>query len=106
MSLSDIFQKTFMAGLGMQEKFKEFIDELINKGELSEAQGKKLFNEWSKKAGKTKDEFEKNMADLVSKSLDKINIPAKSEVDELNKKIQSLSKKVDKLEKALNKDRS
>lgn len=104
MSLSDIFQKTFMAGLGMQEKFKEFVDELINKGELSEAQGKKLFNEWSKKAGKTKEDFEKNMADLVNKSLDTINIPKKSEVDELNKKLQALSKKVDKLERSLDKE--
>ncbi|MDO8281703.1 MAG: phasin family protein [Thermodesulfovibrionia bacterium] len=104
MSLSDIFQKTCMAGLGIQEKFKEFVDELINKGELSEAQGKKLFDEWSEKAGKTKEDFEKNITDLINKSLDTINIPKKSEVEELNKKVQALSKKVDKLERSLNKE--
>lgn len=104
MSLSDIFQKTFMAGLGMQEKFRELLDELIKKGELSEVQGKKLFDEWSEKAGKTKDDFEKNITDLINKSLDKISIPNKAEVEDLNNKIQSLSKKVDKLEKTLNKD--
>ncbi|MBI4825779.1 MAG: phasin family protein [Nitrospirae bacterium] len=104
MSLSDIFQKTFMAGLGMQEKFKEFVDELIDKGELSEAQGKKLFDEWSIKAGKTKEDFEKNITDLINKSLDTVNIPKKSEVEELNKKLQALSKKVDKLERSLDKN--
>jgi polyhydroxyalkanoate synthesis regulator phasin len=104
MSLSEIVQKTLMAGLGMQEKLKEYIDELIKAGELSEVQGKKLFEEWSEKASKTKDDFDSNMADLINKSLEKINIPTATEVEELNKKLKSLSKKVDKLEKAISKD--
>jgi len=104
MSLSEILQKTMMAGLGMQEKFNEFIDELIKKGELSEAQGKKLFEEWSEKAGKSKEDFDKNLAELTNKSLEKINLPTKTEVEDLGKKVQSLSKKLDKLEKAISKD--
>ncbi len=104
MSLSEIFQKTLMAGLGMQEKFNEFIDELIKKGELSEAQGKKLFDEWSEKAGKTKEDFDKNINDLIKKSFEKINIPSRTEVEELDKKVRSLAKKVAKLEKSLPED--
>ncbi len=104
MSLSEIVQKTLMAGLGMQEKFNEFIDELIKKGELSEAQGKKLFDEWSEKAGKTKEDFDKNINDLIKKSLEKVNIPSRTDVEELDKKVRSLAKKVAKLEKSLPKD--
>jgi polyhydroxyalkanoate synthesis regulator phasin len=104
MSLSEIFQKTIMAGLGLQEKLSEFIEELIKKGELSEAQGKKLFEEWTEKAGKTKEDFDKNLSELINKSLEKINLPTRTEVEELSRKVQSLSKKLDKLEKTLLKD--
>ncbi|MBI4843717.1 MAG: phasin family protein [Nitrospirae bacterium] len=104
MALSEIFQKTLLAGLGIQEKLGELIDELVKKGELSEAQGKKLFKEWSDKAGKAKGDFDKNLNELIEKSIKKLNVPTKKEMDELGKKLQSLSKKVDKLEKALAKD--
>ncbi len=104
MSLSEILQKTMLAGLGMQEKLNEFIGELIEKGELSEAQGKKLFEEWAEKAGQTKEDLDRNLAELISKSLEKINLPTRTEVEELNKKVKALSKKLDKLEKTLTKD--
>jgi len=99
MSLLEIWQKALMAGLGMQEKAKEFVDELVKKGELSEMQGAKLIKEWSDKAGATKDEFDKSIKDLVSKAVEKINFPTRKEFDELNKKVESLSEMVKKLEK-------
>jgi len=99
MSLSEVVQKAVMAGLGMQEKAKEFVDELVKKGELSEMQGAKLIKEWSEKAGATKDEFDKSIKDLVSKAVEKINFPTKKEFEELNKKVEALSEMVKKLEK-------
>ncbi len=99
MSLSEIIQKALMAGLGMQEKFSEFVDDLVKKGELSEAQGKKVFDEWSDKASKTREEFESTVAGLVSKSQEKLNITTRTEVEELTKKIDALTKKINKLEK-------
>jgi polyhydroxyalkanoate synthesis regulator phasin len=100
MALFKTLQKALMAGLGMQEKVKEFIEELVKKGELSKTQGAKLIKEWSKKAGKTKEEFDKNITDLVKKALEKINIPTRSDIEELNKKVKSLSARVKKLEKS------
>lgn len=99
MSLLEVVQKALMAGLGVQEKTKEFVDELVQKGELSETQGAKLIKEWSEKAGATKDEFDKSIKDLVSKAVEKINFPTRTEFDELNKKVEALSEMVKKLEK-------
>ncbi len=42
MSVFDIIRNSLLAGLGMQEKVREFVDELVKKGELSETQGAKL----------------------------------------------------------------
>jgi len=99
MSLSEVVQKALMAGLGMQEKAKEFVDELVKKGELSEMQGAKLIKEWSEKAGASKDEFDKSLKDLVTKAVEKINFPTRKEFDELNKKVESLAEMVKKLDK-------
>lgn len=100
MSILETVQKLLMAGLGMQEKVKEFIDELVKKGELSETQGAKIVKEWSKSAGETKEEFDKNLVDLINKAFEKVNIPTKDEMDELKKKLQSLSVRVKKLEES------
>ena len=99
MSLLEVWQKALMAGLGMQEKAKEFVDELVKKGELSETQGAKLIKEWSDKAGATKDEFDKSIKDLVSMAVEKINFPTRKEFDELNRKVESFAEMVKKLEK-------
>ncbi len=98
MALFEAIQKALMAGLGMQERLKELVDELIKKGELSKSQGAKLIKGWSDKAGKTREEFDKNITDLINKTLEKINIPTRDEVEKLNRKIQSLSIRLKKLE--------
>lgn len=101
MSLFEIVQKALLAGLGMQEKVKEFVDELVKKGELSESQGAKLVKEWSEKAGTTKDEFDRSIKEFVNKAIEKFNFPTRKELDELNDKVKALTKKVKKLEESV-----
>lgn len=98
MTVFDIVRNAILAGFGVQEKVKEFIDELVKKGELSESQGAKLVKEWTEKADKSTAELSKTISDLVSKTLEKMNIPTRDEIEKLNKKIQSLSARVKKLE--------
>lgn len=113
MTIFDVVRNAIMAGFGAQEKVKEFIDELIKKGELSESQGAKLVKEWTEKADKTSSDLGKNVSDLsksvaelVSKALEKMNIPTKEDIERLNKKIQSLSERVEKFEGASEKSKS
>lgn len=98
MTVFDVVRNAIMAGFGVQEKVKEFIDELVKKGELSESQGAKLVKEWTEKADKSTSELSKSISELVSKTLEKMNIPTKDDMEKLNKKIQSLSSRVKKLE--------
>jgi poly(hydroxyalkanoate) granule-associated protein len=98
MTVFDVVRNAIMAGFGVQEKVKEFIDELVKKGELSESQGAKLVKEWTEKADKSTSELSKSMSELVSKTLEKMNIPTRDDIEKLNKKIQSLSSRVKKLE--------
>jgi polyhydroxyalkanoate synthesis regulator phasin len=98
MAVFDGVRNAILAGFGIQEMVKEFIDELVRKGELSESQGAKLVKQWSEKADKGATDLNKNLTELMSKTLEKMNIPAKEEFDQLNKQIQNLSARVRKLE--------
>jgi poly(hydroxyalkanoate) granule-associated protein len=98
MTVFDVVRNAILAGFGVQEKVKEFIDELVKKGELSESQGAKLVKEWTEKADKSTSDLGKSISELVTKTLEKMNIPTKDDMEKLNKKIQSLSARVKKLE--------
>ncbi len=98
MSVFDVFRNAMLAGLGMQEKVKEFVDELVKKGELSESQGAKLVKEWSEKAEKNTDDLSKSLNDAVTSALDKINLSTKEDIGKLNGKIDALAARIAKME--------
>ena len=98
MTIFDVVRNAMLAGFGVQEKVREFVDELVKKGELSESQGAKLVREWTEKADKSTDEWSKSMSEIVSKTLEKMNMPTKEEVEKLNKTITELSSRLKKLE--------
>jgi polyhydroxyalkanoate synthesis regulator phasin len=100
MTLNEIIHKAVMAGLGIPEKFKEIIDELVKKGELSESQGAKLIKEYTEKICKTGDALNREISEIIKKTLEKMNIPTRDEVEKLNRKISSLSARIKKLEES------
>ena len=98
MALFDIIRNALLAGYGVQEKVKEFVDEVVKKGELSESQGAKLVKEWSEKAEKNTEDISNSLNDLLKKAVEKMSIPSKEDIDNLNEKINALSARVKKLE--------
>lgn len=94
----DSIRKAVLAGFGAQEKLKEFVEELVKKGELNESQAAKFVKEWSEKAEKSSEEFEKTLSDLVSKTMQKMNLPSREDIEKLRKEVESMSKRIDKIE--------
>jgi polyhydroxyalkanoate synthesis regulator phasin len=92
-----------MAGIGVPEKLKELVDELVEKGELSKSEGARLVKECSEKVSRSGEELNKGMNDLINKALEKMNMPTRDEADKMNKKITALSSRVKKLEESLKK---
>jgi polyhydroxyalkanoate synthesis regulator phasin len=99
MSLFDVVRKALFAGLGAQEKVKELVDELVKKGELSKSEGAKILKTWTEKAGKRRQNIRKTLSEMISKTLEKMNLPTKDDIEKLNKKIETLSKKLEGMEK-------
>ena len=50
MTVAEMIKKAMLAGLGAQEKAKEFVDELVKAGELSKSDASSLVKEWVSKA--------------------------------------------------------
>ena len=99
MSLFDVVRKALFAGLGAQEKVKELVEELVKKGELNKSEGAKIVTAWTEKAGKRREDLSKSFAELMSKTLEKMNLPTRDDIEKLNKKIDGLSKKLEGMEK-------
>jgi len=95
MSLFDVIKKALLAGLGAQEKVKELVEELAKKGEISKSEGAKIVKAWTEKADKRTEKVSKNLSEIIDKTLSKMNLPTKKDIQELNKKIDALTKKLE-----------
>jgi poly(hydroxyalkanoate) granule-associated protein len=102
--LLEAVRKVLLASIGAvalaQEEIEDFINKLVERGEIAEKDGRKLVREVMEKrkkdAEKAEDEFSKRVEDI----LERMNVPTKADIDALGEKITSLSKKVDELKKS------
>ena len=101
--LFDAIRKVCLAGVGAValtvEAVEDLVEKLVERGELTEEEGRKLVNDvWSRRkkdAKKAEDELNKRVDELMKR----FEIPSKTEFEDLSDKIDALSKKVDDLKK-------
>ncbi len=98
MLVSEVIKKAMLAGLGAQEKAKEFIDELVKAGELSKSEGASLVKEWVSKAQESTKDMDHKVKDAIAAAFEKINLPTRDDIEKLDKKIQGISARLTKLE--------
>ena len=103
MSVFDIIRNAMLAGLGMQERMKEFVDDLVKKGELSESQGAKLVKEWAEKAEKNTEDIGKSLNEAVIKAMDMVRSSTKADLEALSAKVADLAARLDKVDKPVDK---
>ena len=98
MAIFEILRNAMLLGFGVQEKVKEFVDEVVKKGELSESQGAKLVKEWTEKAEKNTEDISNSLNDLLKKAIDTMKLPSKEDLDKMNGQISELTERIKKLE--------
>jgi len=98
MTVFEIARKAMLAGFGVQEKVNEFVNDLVARGEVNSSQGAKLVREWSEKAEKSSEEFNKTATDLVATAVGKMSLATREDVEKLNRKVTALTSRVKKLE--------
>lgn len=101
-------RKVLLAAIGAaalaQEEIEEFVNKLVERGEIAEADGRKLLKDVmdrrKKEAQKAGAELDKRIEDILGR----MNIPTKDEIESLGSKITALTKKVEELKKAEKKE--
>ena len=97
MTMSDIFKKTFLAGLGAmsltREKAQEITNDLIKRGELAKTDEAKFVRDLLDLAEKNKSGLEDKIEKAIERVMAKLDIPTRKEVEELKAEIARLSKK-------------
>lgn len=101
--MEDLFKKFLYTGVGIvsntAERVQKAINELVEKGKLSEEEGKKMLDEFISDADAKKQEYEGKVKDLVDKALNKLDLSSREEVEKLNARIAELEEKLAKSKK-------
>ena len=102
--LLDAARRVLLASIGAvalaQDEIEDFVDKLVERGEIAEKDGRKLVREVIDKRKKNAEKAEDEMAKRVEEVLDRMNVPTKADIEALSEKITTLTKKVEDLKKA------
>ena len=84
-----------------KEEIEAIVQRLVEKGEIAEQDGRDLINDLMERRKREAEEVEEKsegMIDMrIESMLNRMNIPSKSDVESLSRKVSDLSKKVDAL---------
>lgn len=100
----DASRRILLASIGAvalaQDEIEDFVDRLVERGEIAEKDGKKLVREVMDRRKKSTGKAEDQMSKRVQEILDRLNVPSKADIEALGDKIAALTKKVDELKKS------
>lgn len=103
-ALLEAARKVLMASIGAfalgKDEIEDFVDRLIERGEIAEKDGRKLVREVMDKRKKQAEKAEDEVSKRVENALDRMSVPSKADIETLSDKITQLSKKIDDLKKA------
>lgn len=101
--LFDAARKVLLAGIGAvalaQEEIEDFVNRLVDRGEIAEKDGRKLLREIMDKRKKDVERTEDEVTKRVETVLDRMSVPSKADIDALSEKISILTKKIEELKK-------
>ncbi|WP_347273628.1 hypothetical protein [Candidatus Kuenenia sp.] len=101
--LSEIMKKAVNLGFGAmlvtKENANELIEEMVRKGEIQKDETLAQVKETLKKILPSKEEIETRTEELVEKILHKLDIPTRQELQEMQKKLETILKELEIKEK-------
>jgi len=92
----DLLKKTLLTGIGIAALSKEKIEELakgfVEKGKISEQEGRELVDDLVVRSEESRVEFQKQIEEKVQAVLKKMNLAQQSEIDALKIEVAALQK--------------
>jgi poly(hydroxyalkanoate) granule-associated protein len=98
-------RKILMASIGAvtlaQEEIETFINQLVERGEVAERDGRRLLSDVMERRKNQVKEVESDLEARIEDVLSRLNVPTKADIEALASKIMSLTRKVDGLNKEI-----
>lgn len=108
--MENIIKKVLYTGVGIvaatTERLQTAIDDLVEKGKLSEEEGKKVVDDVVKNTEIQRPYFESRFKKIVDTAFEKMNLPQGDAFSKMEKRIKSLEVKVGLLAKELERQRT
>ena len=82
-----------------QDEIEDFVHKLVERGEVAEKDARQLVKDVMEKSRKQMRMTDDDVSHRVEDTLDRMNVPTKSDIETLGAKIAELTKKVDELKK-------
>ena len=99
--LLKVARKVLLAAIGAvalaQDEIEDFINKLVDRGEIAEKDGKRLLKEIMEKRADQKGRLEEQLNKRIEQMFIKLNIPTKSDIESMNSRIAELTKKIEEL---------
>lgn len=101
---TEMLHKILLASIGAvalaQEEIEDFVNKLVERGELAEKDGRKLVRDVMDRRKKDAEKAEDQLTRRVEDILGRMNVPTKSDIDSLGEKVAALTNKVESLKKS------
>ena len=98
----EMIEKTVLTAVGAmtltQKKAEELIQELREKLDISEEEGKAFLQKIQEAASKNQEKMQEQARDEVKKACERMGVVTNDEFDKLKKKVASLERKLNKLD--------
>ena len=98
----EMIEKTVLTAVGAmtltQKKAEELIQELREKLDISEEEGKAFLQKIQEAASKNREKMQEQARDEVKKACERMGVVTNDEFDKLKKKVASLERKLNKLD--------
>ena len=108
--MENIIKKVLYTGVGLvaatTERLQKSVDELVEKGKISEEEGKKVVDDVVKNAETQRPYLENRLKKIVDAAFDKMNLPQGDSFSKMEKRIKSLEVKVGLLAKEVERQRA
>jgi len=93
----DLMKKTLLTGVGLavmtKDKVEELAKEVVEKGKLSEKEGKEFVDSVLKRSDEARKDLEGRIQTAVQGAVAKLNVATKTDIDELKAEIEKLQGK-------------
>lgn len=96
--MEDLFKKFLYTGVGLvshnAELLQKNLNELIEKGKLTEEEGRKVVDDLVDDTNHKKEEFEDKLRGMVDSILKKVDLPSREELSSLKSRIAELEEEL------------